>query len=134
LKWNIPVPQSRIVVCVEDDAHVREALGELLRSFGYLVESYASAEEFLESGPFLRVECLITDVQLGGMSGLQLQEELTRLGANIPTIIITAHATESIRLSSLRAGAAAFFEKPIVALDLVAAIKKLLARGGEKQT
>jgi FixJ family two-component response regulator len=120
------VPEIPIIAYVDDDDSVREALGGMLSAFGFLNEGYDSAEVLLKSNCFERIACLITDVRLGGMSGLQLQDRLSELGYRIPVIVITAHADESARAKALRGGAVDVLNKPIVIKDLLSAIQSSL--------
>src|SRR5882724_3572505 len=91
-------PSGRCLVAViDDDESVRESLPDLLREFGYAVQTFASAEEFLASGDLSRTGCLILDIAMPGMSGPDLHRELRRRGHGIPIVFITAHADETIR-------------------------------------
>lgn len=101
-----------LVTVVDDDVSVRESLPDLLREFGYAVEAFASAEEFLASGVIGRTRCLILDVAMPGMSGLDLQRELVRRQQAPPIVFITASRDEAVRSRALKAGAAACLFKP----------------------
>jgi FixJ family two-component response regulator len=100
------------VTVVDDDVSVRESLPDLLREFGYAVEAFASAEEFLASGVIGQTRCLILDVAMPGMSGLDLQRELVRRQQAPPIVFITASRDEAVRSRALKAGAAACLFKP----------------------
>jgi FixJ family two-component response regulator len=102
-----------VIACVDDDALVREAIEGLLRAFRYEVLTFASAEEFLESGKLASVDCIITDIRLGGKSGLQLQKELVTMGHFTPTIVITAFGENGYRTQAMKAGAVEVLSKPI---------------------
>ena len=91
---------------------VREAISALVRSLGYAVATFASAEDFLESDRVDDTSCLITDVQMPGLSGVELQSRLIADGRHMPIIGVTAHPEESIRTEMLRAGAIGFLSKP----------------------
>jgi len=119
-----------VIACVDDDPSVREALEGLLRSVRYAAETYASAEDFLRFARLRDVSCLITDMKLGGMSGLQLQTQLTASGFVIPTIVITAFDDEQMRRQSLAAGALGFLRKPIYDAELLTLIRSAIAHGG----
>ena len=107
------IPKTSRVSIVDDDESVREAINSLLRSVGLHAEVFASAEEFLSSGYQHDAECLILDVRMPGMSGLQLQEQLTCAECDIPIIFITAHASDTqSRTRALQAGAVDFLIKP----------------------
>jgi FixJ family two-component response regulator len=105
--------ESRLLVSVvDDDESVREALPDLLQVFGFAVETFATAEEFLASGRVGETRCLILDIALTGMSGPDLQRELIRRGWKIPIVFITAHADQSICPRLLEQGAVACLFKP----------------------
>jgi FixJ family two-component response regulator len=101
-----------MVAVIDDDESVRTALKELLRSVGLPSQAFASAEDFLRSGQQRRTGCLIVDIHMPGMSGLELQAKLNADHCRIPTIFITAHGDEKMRLQALRAGAVEFVTKP----------------------
>jgi FixJ family two-component response regulator len=103
---------GRIVAVIDDDESVRTALKELLRSEGLPVRAFESAEDFLKSGQQLHTGCLIADIRMPGMSGLELQAKLNADRCRIPTIFITAHGDEKMRMQALRAGAVEFLAKP----------------------
>lgn len=119
-------PQARIA-CVEDDGSVREALRGLLRSVGFDVMVFASAESFLQSADRSTFNCLIADVMLGGMSGIDLQENLASAGNRMPVIIITAVADDRLRLRAFKAGAVGFLRKPIAEQELLSTIELALS-------
>jgi FixJ family two-component response regulator len=101
-----------LVSVVDDDESVRESLPDLLREFGFTVEGFASAEEFLASDYIDRTRCLILDVAMPGMCGPDLQRELTRRGREIPIVFITAHGDETVRPRLLEQGAVECLFKP----------------------
>jgi FixJ family two-component response regulator len=103
---------NKAVAIVDDDEEVRVALGGLLKSAGLTARAFASAEEFIESGQQFQVACLITDIRMPGMSGLELQAKLNAEGCSIPIIFITAHGDAKMRMQALRAGAVEFLAKP----------------------
>ncbi|TRC75534.1 response regulator [Mesorhizobium sp. WSM4307] len=119
-----------IIACVDDDALVREAIEGLLRAFDYGVLTFASAEAFLESGKLAAVDCIITDIRLGGKSGLQLQKELISTGHSIPTIVITAVAGNGYRAQAMRAGAIEVLSKPISSERLLEVVETALRGRG----
>ena len=104
--------KSRLVAILDDDELMRSALQGLLKAVGLPAESFASAEEFLNSGQQHQVACLITDIRMPGMSGLELQAKLNAERCKIPIIFITAHGDAKMRMQALRAGAVEFLEKP----------------------
>jgi FixJ family two-component response regulator len=103
---------GRIVAVIDDDESCRTALKEMLRSAGLSALAFASAEDFLKSGQQRQTGCLISDIRMPGMSGLELQAKLTADRCRIPTIFITAHGDEKMRMQALRAGAVEFLAKP----------------------
>jgi FixJ family two-component response regulator len=114
-----------LVSVVDDDLSVRESLPDLLREFGFSVQSFSSAEEFLASGWVGRTECLILDVAMPGMTGPELQTELMRIGQPTPVVFITGHPDEPAHGSLIEQGAVECLLKPFSdselreALDLV---------------
>jgi FixJ family two-component response regulator len=104
---------GKIVAVIDDDESVRIALRELMRSAGLAARVFESAEDFLSSGQQQQTGCLITDIRMPGMSGLQLQAKLNADHHRIPTIFITAHGDEKMRMQALRAGAVEFLAKPL---------------------
>jgi FixJ family two-component response regulator len=116
--------KSRLVAIVDDDEFVRSALQGMLKSVGLLSQAFASAEDFLKSGRQRHTACLIADIRMPGMSGLELQAKLNAEHYRIPTIFITAHGDTKMRMQALRAGAVEFLAKPFddeVLLDSVRA-------------
>ena len=102
----------KLVAIVDDDDLMRSALQGLLKSVGLPAQAFASAEEFLKSGQQHQVGCLVADIRMPGMSGLELQAKLNADHCRIPTIFITAHGDEKMRMQALRAGAVEFMAKP----------------------
>jgi FixJ family two-component response regulator len=100
------------VAIVDDDESMRSALLGLLKVLGLQAQAFASAEEFLKSGQQHQCACLIADIRMPGMSGLELQSKLNAERCRIPTIFITAHGDAKMRLQALRAGAVEFLAKP----------------------
>ena len=101
-----------MVAIVDDDDLMRSALQGLMKSVGLPAQAFASAEEFLKSGQQNEVGCLVADIRMPGMSGLELQARLNADQYRIPTIFITAHGDEKMRMQALRAGAVEFMAKP----------------------
>jgi FixJ family two-component response regulator len=104
--------KTRLVAIVDDDDSMRDALQGLLKAVGLPAQAFASAEEFLKSGQHRQTACLITDIRMPGMSGLELQAQLNAEHCRIPTIFITAHGDAKLRMQALRAGAVEFLAKP----------------------
>src|ERR1700681_3316793 len=104
--------KTELVAIVDDDDLMRSALQGMLRSVGLPSQAFASAEEFLKSGQQHQTACLIADIRMPGMSGLELQAQLNADRCRIPTIFITAHGDSKMRLQALREGAVEFLSKP----------------------
>jgi FixJ family two-component response regulator len=104
--------KNKMVAIVDDDDLMRGALQGLLKSAGLPARTFASAEEFLKSGQQRQARCLIADIRMPGMSGLQMQAQLNAEHCRIPIIFITAHGDEKMRMQALRAGAVEFMAKP----------------------
>ena len=111
------------VAVIEDDESVRESVVSLIESVGYEVRFFGSAEEFLDSPNADRVNCLILDVRLPGISGLQLYAQLNKSAQRIRTIFVTAHVDDRARAWALNAGAVAFLYKPFQASALLKALQ-----------
>ena len=120
--------KNAMISIVDDDKSVREAATMLVRSLGYATATFASAEEFLESGRLRDTACLITDVQMPGMSGVDLQSHLTANGHRTPVIFVTAYPEESVRARALDAGAFGFLGKPFSEESLIACLDRALGR------
>ncbi len=103
---------QKIVAIVDDDESVRRALHGLLKAVGLQAMAFPSAEEFLNSGHQHNTACLVTDIRMPGMSGLDLQARLNAQNCRIPTIFITAHGDANMRMQALRSGAVEFLAKP----------------------
>jgi len=119
---------SRSVAIVDDDELMRGALQGLLKEAGFPARAYASAEEFLDSGHQHQTSCLIADIRMPGMSGLDLQARLNAERIRIPIIFITAHGDERMRLQALRSGAVEFLTKPFDDQLLLDAVRAALER------
>jgi FixJ family two-component response regulator len=104
--------KTRVVSVVDDDVSLRRLVRNLLMSVGFQVQTFASAEAFLESLHQEKTGCLVLDVRMPGMSGLDLLAHLAARGSRIPAIILTAHGDDETRERSMQAGAVAFFRKP----------------------
>jgi FixJ family two-component response regulator len=125
--------ENKLVAIVDDDDSVRSTLQELLRSAGFSSQTFESAEAFLGSGHQRDVACLITDIRMPGMSGLELQAKLNSDCCKIPTIFITAHGDEQMRLRALRAGAVEFLPKPFDDEALIESVQEALGCWVEKE-
>jgi FixJ family two-component response regulator len=118
--------KEKIVAVVEDDESYRRAVQRLLRSEGFRVRSFGSAEDFLNSDQQNETGCLIADIRMAGMSGLDLQSKLNSDHCPIPTIFITAHGDEKMRLQAMRGGAVKFLAKPFDGETLLEAVRVAL--------
>ncbi len=118
-------PQHPRVSVVDDDESVRESLPDLLRELGFDVMAFASGREFLAS-EVARTECLILDVTMPGMTGPEVQSELSRLGHTIPIIFMTAETEEAARIDALKQGAAGYLLKPFSEAALLGAVNAAL--------
>jgi FixJ family two-component response regulator len=104
---------TKLVAIVDDDDSMRNALDGMLKAVGFPARAFASAEEFLKSGLQHQTSCLIVDIRMPGMSGLELQSHLNAERCRIPIIFITAHGDAKMRIQALRAGAVEFLSKPL---------------------
>jgi FixJ family two-component response regulator len=114
------------VAIVEDDPSVRKSLKRLLNAYGFTTEGYASAEAFLDAGAERRTACLVLDIHLEGMSGIELRQQLTASGSTLPVIFMTAVDEKIIEQDALQAGCVAYLRKPFPAELLVGAVNKAL--------
>jgi FixJ family two-component response regulator len=105
--------KTGIIAIVDDDEPFREALGSVMRAAGFLTDTFASAEDYLYSAKRQDTMCLILDVRLPGMSGIELQRQLRNANSQVPIIFITAHGDASLRDLAMKAGAAGFLNKPV---------------------
>lgn len=121
-------PTDPIVFVVDDDLSVREALSSLIRSVGLRVETFASAQDFLRHQRPDATACLVLDVRMPGLSGLDLQRELAHAGERIPIIFITGHGDIPMSVRAMKAGAVEFLPKPFRDEDLLDAIREALER------
>ena len=112
-----------MVAVIDDDEAFRAALQRLLKAAGFPVRSFASAEDFLKSGQQHETGCLVTDIRMPGMSGLDLQAKLSAEHCPIPTIFITAHGDERMRLQAMRGGAVKFLGKPFDSAMLLESVR-----------
>jgi FixJ family two-component response regulator len=115
-----------LIAIVDDDEAVREATKSLVRSLGYNASTFGSAEEFLKSEQVHDTSCLITDLHMPGLSGIDLQDHLVGRGHRIPTIIITAYSNENVRARAMKTGALCFLSKPYMDDQLIGCIEKAL--------
>ena len=128
---NDTLTKAGIIAIVDDDAPLCEALGSVLKAAGFTTNTFATAEEFLDSAVRLNTACLILDVRLPGMSGVELQKRLADAGSQIPIVFVTAHGDASLRNLVMKAGAAGFLNKPVrsdaLLKEIYAALRKTRA-------
>lgn len=122
--------ETSIVSIVDDDQSIRVSVGALVRSLGYAAHAFASAEEFLNSAEAEATDCLITDIQMPGMSGVELQQALALKGRQLPIIFITAFPKERITRQVIAAGAICLLSKPFDGGALVSCIETALSSRG----
>jgi FixJ family two-component response regulator len=119
-----------VISVIDDDASVRAATNNLLNSHGYLVHTFESAEDFLQSAHQDDSSCVVADVQMSGMSGLDLLIHVRTRGNDVPFIFITAYPDESVRARALKAGAICFLAKPFAGPVLIEWVETALNRHG----
>ena len=122
-----------IIYLVDDDEAVRDALGMLLKSIGLEHETFASALDFLQSYDARRHSCLVADIRMPGLSGLELQQRLNEQRSEIPIIFITGHGDVPMAVTAMKSGAVDFLQKPFRDQDLIDRIHKALDRDGERR-
>lgn len=127
------MPKKPVITIIDDDESVRAAIMSLMRALGFATEAYPCAEDFLQSRRPQRAACLIADVRMPGMSGLELHHRLMASGNPIPTVLITAHPDEGIRARALQAGVICYLAKPFSEEDLLGCIHSALEHGNEER-
>jgi FixJ family two-component response regulator len=119
---------AEVVIVIDDDLSMRQAIETLLETVGLNSQAYGSAQEFLQSPPLDVPSCLVLDVRLPGLSGLNLQRDLSERGVNLPIIFMTGHGDILMSVQAMKAGAVEFLTKPFRDQDLLDAIEQALAR------
>ncbi|HET9399256.1 MAG TPA: response regulator transcription factor [Sphingomicrobium sp.] len=114
--------ESNLIHLVDDDESVRRSVGFMLKTSGYLVRSYATGSDLLKEGKRLEPGCVLLDIRMPGMDGLEVQQELQRLGVRWPVIIMTGHGDIPLSVRAMKAGAIDFIEKPFEKANLIAAV------------
>ena len=127
-------PSNAIIYVVDDDSSVRTAVKRLIRSLGFTVETFDSAQAFLNHEPHDGPACLVLDIRMPGTSGIQLQEQLAKVGVQIPIIFITGHGNIPMSVKAMKAGALDFIEKPFEDQKLIDAIQAAIARSKQFRT
>jgi len=116
-------PVIAVLAVIDDDDYVLTSLDNLLSSAGYVVQSYSAAEQFLATRPFGNVDCIISDIMMPGMSGLDLLRAVHAEAPSLPVILITAHGTEQTVSSALSMGAVSVFIKPFEGAAMLKAVR-----------
>jgi FixJ family two-component response regulator len=126
--------KTGVIAIVDDDAPLREALGSVMKAAGFRTSTFALAEDFLNSANWRGTACLILDVRLPGMSGVELQKRLAQAGSQVPIVFVTAHGDASLRDLVMKAGATAFLNKPVRSDTLLREIHSAIekSRTGEQ--
>lgn len=122
------MPLNSSVSVVEDDDSLRVAIVDLLDSLGYQVKAYASAETFLDDLPAGAADCIITDIQMPGLSGIDLKQRLDALGVRTPVIMVTARTEAALHARARASGAVCVLQKPFEEAELVQCIEGVLPR------
>jgi FixJ family two-component response regulator len=133
LSGTLALAKSHLISIIDDDPSVRLATQSLIRSLGYAAEVYSSAEEYLQSGRVSESSCVITDLHMPGMSGIDLQDLLAADGHHIPIIFVTAYFEERMLARVANAGAVGFLRKPFADERLIECLDRALAIGDAKQ-
>jgi two-component system, LuxR family, response regulator FixJ len=128
------MPSAPTVFLIDDQEAVRHALGELLRVFGYDVRAYETADGFLARHDPQQRGCVVADVRMPGMDGIELVRELGRRKLELPVVLISGHADVPMAVAAIKAGAEDFIEKPVDDAQLLAAINRCLAHSFEQQS
>jgi two-component system response regulator FixJ len=123
-----------IIYIIDDDAAIRESLGLLMESEGFQAQCFASARDFLSCAANAEYGCVITDIRMPDMSGIELLAALKATGATLPVLAITAYADVALAVQAMKSGAADFIEKPYADEELLAAVRAALAGVGESST
>jgi FixJ family two-component response regulator len=127
---RVVVPAPSIISIIDDDASVRVATNNLLKSHGYVAHAFASAEEFLLSPHFNQTSCVIADMHMSAMSGLELLANMRAKGYDSPFIFITAFPDENLRARAMKAGAVCFLAKPFAVHNLIKCLEIALEASG----
>jgi FixJ family two-component response regulator len=121
--------KKQLVSVVDDDQFCRESMGRLMRSLGYTVEAFSSAADFLASPRLAETACLIADVHMPAMTGIELYRHLIDAGRSIPTILVTAYPNDVDRTRALNDGVVCYLRKPVDEKDLIGCLRAALTSG-----
>jgi len=128
-----PIAEPPLVAIVDDDASVRKSTCRLIQSFGYRAEAFASGSEFLASPVAARTACLVLDVRMPDMDGLEVQRQLTARDLHVPVVFISGRASDDEERRARAAGAIDFLRKPLAAATLREVLQKALSRGAQHE-
>jgi len=128
-----PTAEPPLVAIVDDDASVRKSTGRLIRSFGYRAEAFASGKEFLASPVAARAACLVLDVRMPDMDGLEVQRQLIARHLHVPVVFISGRASDEEERRARAAGAVDFLRKPLAAATLLEVLQKAFSRGAQHE-
>ena len=123
------MPKASLVSVVEDDQYFRESMRRLMRSLGYNVEAFSSAADFLASPRLIETTCLIADVHMPAMTGVELHRHLIKVGYTIPTILVTAYPDDVDRARALNDGVVCYLRKPVDEQHLIRCLRAALTPG-----
>ncbi|WP_344698617.1 response regulator transcription factor [Sphingomonas limnosediminicola] len=129
----MPDPQERLVHLVDDDAAIRRSVGFLLKTSGHRVETYASGDALLKQSNKLKDGCILLDIRMPGMDGLEVQEALQSKGVALPVIIMTGHGDVTLAVKAMKAGAVDFIEKPFEKATLLESLDEAYRRLSTKE-
>lgn len=118
-----------LISIIDDDGSARDAVAGLVRALGFTAAEFQSAADFLNSSQLVRTDCLIADVRMPGMTGLELYRHLIAVGAPIPTVLVTAYPDEAVRARALQAGVRCYLAKPLEPDALLACIRSAIGDG-----
>ena len=126
--------RAPLISVVDDDLSVREATASLLEAYGYATAAFASGEEFLSSELLKDTSCLVTDIRMPGLSGVEVQQRLREAGHSIPTIFMTAHPEKHLRAVAMKGGALGYLTKPVSGRLLISCLEGALRGSGSDDT
>ena len=127
------MPKASLVAVVEDDQFFRESMKRLMRSLGYAVEAFPSAADFIASPRLVETACLIADVNMPAMTGLELHRRLIEMGYAIPTILVTAYPDNDVRTRALKGGVVCYLRKPLDEKHLMRCLRAALHSGEPRE-
>jgi FixJ family two-component response regulator len=123
------LPKQSLIAIVDDDQSFRDSMRRLVKSLGYMASAYASAAEFLSSPRRAETQCLVADIHMPEMSGVELYRQLVEAGESIPTILVTAYPDDRVQKRMLGEGVACYLRKPLEEAALIECLRSAVARG-----